>query len=207
VTRDIAARYEFRSFDCVRTTAAARAQLAERLGASTVERSAEIYTCSVRGSSTNVKIRDGRIDAKELIAVRCSLEQWRPAGTSTFPLAHDWIEYLCERCAIPRNVCTQPSIHAFVIAAEACSALRVGHTRKTRWKSACGDVAGEIARASINGAVLTSLAIESENAGALQQTLAALELDGRENVSYPTALQRLFALVPLPQQHPDRVHP
>jgi len=200
-------RYEFRVFDSPSTLPDMGEQLTTLLGpAGPVTEESAVYFATRGAEQVNVKLRDGHLDVKRLIALDGALQQWRPDPPATFPLQPSIGSVLRITGGFPRVLCVG-GLNAleFLEAAERHEAVRVMHVRKRRWRFEHEGVLGEIVRVCVNGAEVASLALESADCAALAAACRAAGLAAAENVSYPLLLRRLCGLLPLPAEHPARV--
>ena len=83
-------RYEFRTFaqnfGMVETTMRQLSQCAM------IRESSEVYIVSAANNENNTKIRDIKMDIKELVEKKQGLERWNPRMKGEFPLQTDVIQ-------------------------------------------------------------------------------------------------------------------
>jgi hypothetical protein len=199
MTEDSAPRYEFRMF------AATLGALADRItaGAACMEvaESREFYLVTREPSRYNIKIRDSRIEIKELLGVERELELWRSLRACTFPLPAAFLRETLQPLLDVRmpDDAVGDSIEALMrTAVEACAELWCATVVKRRCHYAVSGCRVEIDDVRIDGSRLRSIAIESESADAVLVARARYGLEGYENVNFPCAVRRALGLEPIP---------
>lgn len=184
-------RWEWRSFG--QRFGSAEQSLAQ-LTPSGVKESDEIYLLSSRGD--NVKIRDALMDVKVLREVNAAgLEQWAPIMKAGFPLSATDAAKALEalRIAVPEFLQDNYSLDAFLEgAAGEDSGIQVVRVHKRRARYIINGCMAELSDISVNGKSTRTIAVESEDASAVERTLAELGLGGYANVNYPRALTALI---------------
>ena len=78
--------------------------------------------------------------------------------------------------------------------------LRRANVSKHRVRYSAGECSAEVDKILVNGALIRSVAIESEDAAAVIALRRELGLVECENVSYPLAIARIMGLEPLPDE-------
>lgn len=168
-------------------------------------RTAEVYLVSAK-SPHNVKVREGSIEVKRLRRVSGDgLEQWSPSLRARFPLLPgDWREVLdaLGLSAAAREIPVS-NIDALCASLPPGAPVRRIDVIKRRSRLAVGGCPGEWVRLDIGRRRLVSLAFEHEHAVCVRDALAILDLDPRDNLSYPAALKRLIRMPDL-QHHPTK---
>jgi hypothetical protein len=197
-------RYELRTQHPAASAEALQQRLAAHLGDGTPTRAADIYVFTPGMLDTNVKLRQGRLDVKELIALSGSLEQWRALDGADFPLTPGWLQYLSTRCGFPRVVSASPTVGGFLDAAERSHEVLVAHVHKERHHFQQEGLSAEVTTGHINGASVAFLVLESEIPERVMEVARQLQIENLENVSLPRFLQRLFGVLPLPPGDPAR---
>lgn len=197
----IVPRFEFRTFapDLSRIEESLR-----RLGhEGPVRESREVYLLRPGESHRNIKIRGGKLELKELIEQVNGLQRWKPAGQWTFPIGADELQTVLPGLQTgDRRPGTRGfSKHCLLddIVRDSHELLRA-NVYKRRVSYTTGGCAAEADEILVNGALIRSVAIESEDAGAVGATRQALGLAGHENISYPLAIARIMGLEPLPDK-------
>lgn len=199
---EIVARYEFRTFaQSLGIVAQSMRQLSlcER-----IDESSEAYLVSADMHDHNVKVRDGAIDIKRLVARRDELEQWKPVVKQRFPISSEFVaETLIPIFNRPhfdfsasREEYTVQELIDELFQPQA--GIRFASVFKRRFRFTVGQCAAEIDELLINGAMIQSAAIESEDASAVAGMRNTLGMNGRENINYPLAIQRVMGLQRLP---------
>jgi len=165
-----------------------------------------IYLLTAGNIKNNIKIRDGIMDIKVLEHELDGLEQWNPYLVGEFPLKSDVIKtvvfpalgIVCP--VMKREQYTLKQFLEEVISID--PDLSVAFVKKIRHGYMLNGCITEIAEVQVNGALIHTLCIETEDP---KQVLAAKKLLGlcsdTENVSYPLALKRIMGLATLPQEY------
>lgn len=191
------ARYEFRSFgQCFGEQDRRLRALAP---CEQISESREIYFLGQLGiREHNVKLRNGKLELKRLRECREGMERWEPAGIWEFPVAMDVIAGLLQplaavepQVALPAQVSLEELLR---YVARADVALVRSDLFKRRFIFTAGACRAEVDELLVNGAAITSVALESEDLAAALALRTELLLDGYENVSYPLALARIAGL-------------
>lgn len=189
----IIARWEWRTFggDLARARAILHAQ-----GSTGVQVSDEVYLLSALGDA-NVKVRAGLLEIKRLDQINGDgLEQWRPVLKAGFPLPAATVTRVFEALGLsaPRRLQrTQyglEELSADLLGAEPrLRELRV-HKERTRYRM--DGCACEITEVLAEGRRVATLAVESEDAGAVIALVRALGLGEVANQGYPRGLKALI---------------
>jgi len=155
--------------------------------------SGETYIVS-RAEQTNVKIRAGVIDIKELLERRGALERWRPVFKAAFPIERQ----VAVGSVFSRLDVEAPGLEAdlvgeemFVAAADRVEGVTAVPVRKERSLLSIGDCRAEVAVVTIYGDEILTMAIESADPTVVESVAAMLGIDDHENESYPAVLRRL----------------
>jgi len=199
MTEDSAPRYEFRIF--ATTLDAIAEPIIAEAACSEVAESREFYLVTREPSPYNVKIRDNRIEVKELLRVERELELWRPLRAWAFPLPAAFLrETLPPFLGVSiRGDADGDSIEAFVrTVVETCAELWCAAVAKRRRHYAFSGCRVEIDDVRIDGSPLRSIAIESESVDAVLVARAQYGLEGYENVNFPCAVRRSLGLEAIP---------
>lgn len=187
----ITPRWEWRSFGS--RFGLADEQIA-RMDSTGVQESDEIYLLAPGGE--NVKVRDGLMDLKVLRVVSPErLEQWEPVLKTGFPLsAGDTAAVLgALHQPVPGSLRDCYTLDAFLETfAGPDSGLRVVHVHKRRVRYVIGGCTSELSDVVANGKATRTIAVESEDGGAVVRAVEGLGLGGYTNVSYPRALAALI---------------
>jgi len=165
-----------------------------------------IYLLTAGNTKNNLKIRDGIMDIKVLEHEVEGLEQWNPYLVGEFPLKSDVIKtvvfpalgIVCP--VMERDQYTLEQFLNEVISID--PDLSVAFVKKVRHGYMLNNCITEIAEVLVNGALIHTLCIESEDP---KQVLAAKKMLGicsdTENVNYPLALKRIMGLAALPKDY------
>ncbi len=166
-----------------------------------IRESEEIYIATAAKDDTNIKIRDGFLDIKELIETRGDLERWRPRVQYKLPVTKEMLEgdvlpglgialspLRCSTYALDQL------LEEVVLPAPKMAVASVFKRRFTFTVNGCMTELDEV---WINGASLHSVTIESMDPSAVLEARNRLRLDNLENVSYPQAIKRVMGMVPL----------
>jgi hypothetical protein len=203
----IDARFEFRCFDAASSISALRTVFESRFGPPTPDSSRDIYLVTREWPRFNVKLRQRQVDVKALIEERGKLQRWQPILRAAPPLNPEWRSRLLEQAGVPRSVTGAAGAADLLGVAERCPEVFVAHTLKRRWKFGGDGLLGEVAELRINGAAMTSVALEGPDPDRIGAAQRELGLSGRANLAFPAVLQQLFGLTPLPAGHPCRIDP
>ncbi len=193
------ARFEFRcwarNFGMVDTRLR---QLSECHG---ISESEEFYIVASVNNDTNIKIRDGILDIKELIETRGDLERWFPRTKCEFPLTAATLEgeMLPQLgVALPqrsRDTYALDQLLEEIVLPQ--QDLTVAAVFKRRFAFTVNGCMTELDEVWINGAGLHSVAIESTDPAAVLEARHTLGLDDLENVNYLQAIKRVIGMTPL----------
>lgn len=149
------------------------------------------------GSPHNVKIRDGQLEIKWLEEVDRGLERWRPVLVTPFPVDADDIRAACDAWMLPPPVLLprHASIDEFLLEiVRPIALLRVVRLTKRRARMALFGCAAECAALEIEGSRWYTLALEDADPSRVIEAVGRLPLQGRPNMSYPTALKQIAGL-------------
>ncbi len=157
-------------------------------------KSSEIYLATPT-SRDNPKIRGEAIDVKRLQSMDdAGLEQWTPVLKAAFPLSVDLVSEVCRSLELDAPPGAGPfDLDALLKIIE--EDRRAWATRVFKVRSLY-DVDGCIVESSdvtFDGHPLHTVAAEDPDPARVWDTVAKLGLQGRENISYVTAVQRLRA--------------
>jgi exopolyphosphatase/guanosine-5'-triphosphate,3'-diphosphate pyrophosphatase len=188
---EIVSRWEWRSLG--RSFPIAEEHLS-RLTPSGVQETDEIYLLSSSGD--NVKVRDALMDVKVLRETNADgLERWTPVMKAAFPLsAADAARVLgALRVPAPGSLCDSYTLDAFLAAfVGRDSAIRIARVHKRRVRYTIDGCMAELSDIVADGKSTRTIAVESEDAGAVVRAVTGLGLGGYVNLSYPRALLALL---------------
>lgn len=204
---EIVPRFEFRIFGHDFNTLEQR--IRKVAPCESINESREIYILSDENSDRNVKIREGKLEFKRLIDRINGLERWKPTGSLGFPIERAAIpDSLFPVSALERTLAFPDSLTAMVtekeflhhIAQDSLCGPRLyrANVFKHRSRFTFQDCPVEIDWILVNGAVIESIAIESQFAERVLAVRSALGLEQLENVAYPLAISRILGIRPLP---------
>ena len=189
-------RWEWRTFGGELTAASARLQAP---GSTGFQVSDEVYLLSAL-CDANVKIRAGFMDIKQLEQVNGDgLEQWRPVLKTEFPLPAQTVTRVFEALGLPAPRLQRPAYTLDQLTGELVGAeprLRAIAVQKARNRYRMGGCGCELTDVVADGRAVTTLAVESEDAAAVAQTVRDLGLQGVPNRSYPRGLKALLGMTP-----------
>jgi exopolyphosphatase/guanosine-5'-triphosphate,3'-diphosphate pyrophosphatase len=153
----------------------------------------ETYILSL-ATPHNVKIRDGRLEIKELEASERGLERWRPTLVTPFPIEGSSIHAACEALGIPAPIVVprHATVEEFLRdVIEPVATLRVVHLLKRRERHVIEGCMAEVAVLDVGSERWTTLAIEDADVEHLLAAVDHLGIGPRPNVSYPAALKQI----------------
>lgn len=191
---EVVPRWEWRSFA---RRFPARFSLADSPELQAISPQDELYLLS-SCSQDNVKVRQGRIEVKELVARDPDgLELWRPTLKAVFPLAREALVAIARawKIDLPMGLpaaCDEPTLLDRVVAVD--PALCRVPIRKRRLRFTDRPCPGEWVEILAAGERWESIAFEDAEPRRLVQYLRSADLDPRTNLSYPEGLKRLVGL-------------
>ncbi len=193
---EIIPRYEYRIFGLDITE---NIEKLKKLGKPDQTRNiAEIYLMTAGNSSNNVKIRSRNLDIKKLVCEVEMLEQWKPFNIGLFPLDKNKIKHQVfpalgvEPPVLERENYSLEEFMKELILDD--PDIIVALTEKTRYGFLLNDCICEWAEVRINGAMILTLAVESENEAKVLETINMLDAEEFENINYPKAIKRVLGL-------------
>lgn len=193
------ARFEFRCW--ARNFGSVDTRLRRISACHGIRESDEIYVATATKNDTNIKIRDGLLDIKELIETRGDLERWLPRVKCKFPVTKEMLEGdVLPRLGVAlsplrRSTYTLDQLLEDVVLPE--QKITVAAVFKRRFAFAVNGCMAELDEVWTNGAGLHSVTIESTDPSAVLRARNSLRLDNLENVSYLQAVKRVTGMVPL----------
>jgi len=159
----------------------------------------EIYLMTTGNSENNIKIRNKLLDIKTLVRQKNGLEQWNPTEVGTFPLAKEKIKndifpaLGVDAPVFDREVYSLKQFLRELILVD--PDIKVALTEKERYAYDFEGCICEYAEVKVNGALIRTLSIESENPDLVYKAMAKLNIGKEiENVNYPKALKRVLGL-------------
>ena len=162
------------------------------------QESSEVYIVSHLESAFNAKIRDGRLDVKQLVATCRDLELWRPYLKERFPIrSHSLRDELCQILCLRRQfawTATETPDTFLGELVESCPHLTVVPLRKKRYRFALGPCLAEFVAVAADRIRRESVCVESEDAATASRGVAHLGLSGQDNWNYQTALRAMLGI-------------
>ena len=162
-----------------------------------VEESDELYLLSRDGDAT-VKVRDGLLDVKRLLAVDDDgLEQWMPVAKHPFPLSRDDVgaalaELRVDAPPLDREAYTAEELLDEVV--RPIDALLAVEVHKRRARYTVGGCMAEICEIRTDEGSTRSLVVESEDPARVIAAVRSLGLATRANVCMARGLKALARL-------------
>ena len=160
-----------------------------------VQESDEVYLLSIEGTDT-VKIRDGLMDVKHLIAVdEYGLQQWSPVMKAAFPLSSDQVGVVLTalRVASPpltRTTYTRDELMDELVHPHRDVVVAAVHKRRERYT--VGGCLAELTEVRSGQSSVSTVAIESEDPAMVIAAVGGLGLPPQPNVSFPRGLRSLL---------------
>jgi len=158
----------------------------------------EIYLMTAGNVENNIKIRNKNIDIKKLVELNRNFEQWKPFNIGVFPLKTDIIKREIfpalgvESPAFDKQEYTLEQFMTELIIDD--PDIMVALTDKKRFGYEFNDCICEYAEIKINGALLYTVAVESESQQKVEESIAILGLNKLENINYPKQIKRVLGL-------------
>ncbi|MGM0534229.1 MAG: hypothetical protein ACQERK_07030 [Campylobacterota bacterium] len=172
-------RFEYRRFDAGGEILSAWQNALPRVSH---KQSSETYTLFQNRSDLNIKIRNRRIDIKELLTCKEGLQQWRPLPPLQTRLR------LRTLAAVHGLDCDISDIRSYLYACKKHPGVSVTGVTKERTIFYENGVTFEYVQGVTGQRPFTSVAVESEDTDALKQACGRFDLCKRPNQSYPTFL-------------------
>ena len=159
----------------------------------------EVYLMTAGNTKNNVKIRNKMMDIKVLLEEKNGLELWEPYMVGEFPLSAEVLKtevfpaFGVEAPIFEREVYTLEQFLKELIKPD--PDIIAVYTEKKRFSYTINNCICEVAEVLINGAMVKTIAIESENVADIMATKALIGCTEQvENVSYPLELRRVIGL-------------
>ncbi len=193
-------RYEFRTF--AQNFGLVETKMRQLSPCSMIRESQEVYIVSGANNENNIKIRDMKMDIKELVEIKQGLERWNPRMKGQFPMQTDVIR----NEVFPAFAVKEPEFERDAYSLDQCLGelisphpeLSVVDVFKRRFAFTINGCITEIAQLLINGAAIQTVAVELEDGDAILEAKKILGLTEYENVNYPLAIKRVIGMEPLP---------
>jgi hypothetical protein len=196
-------RFEFRTFGRDFDDAAF---LMSRLSVPVPEKvwertSEEYYIVSKTNDINNTKIRDGKMDIKTFVQEVDGLEQWNPLMKAEFPISAEILKnevYPAFMVDVPDFEKDTYSYDEFMEMIKNHPDLQAVKVEKQRFGYMVNDTICEVANVWINGAMVITVNSESTEVEDIKKTIAALGLEGVENINYLQAIKRVLGWIDKP---------
>ena len=195
-------RYEFRTF--AQNFGRVETRMREFSKCEMIRESSEIYIVSAANNENNTKIRDRKMDIKELVEQKQGLERWNPRMKAEFPMKLEVIQnqvfpaFSVEEPEFKRAEYTlRQYLNEIIMPHPQLLAVQVF---KRRFAFSINGCITEIAHLLINSAAIQTVAVELEDVDAILKALEMLGLSEYENVNYLLAIKRIVSLAPLPDE-------
>ncbi len=192
-------RYEFRTF--AQNFGLVETKMRKQSLCSMIRESQEIYIVSAANNENNTKIRDIKMDIKELVEKKQGLERWNPHMKGEFPMQTEVIKtkvfpaFAVKKPAFKRDAYTLDQyLEELILPHPELSAVNVF---KRRFAFTINGCITEIAQLLINGAAIQTVAVELEDIDAIQKAKELLGLTEYENINYLLAIKRVIGMEPL----------
>jgi exopolyphosphatase/guanosine-5'-triphosphate,3'-diphosphate pyrophosphatase len=189
-------RWEWRTFGS--SFGAADDALAELASSGDPKESDELYLLAT--DDGNVKVRDGLMDIKVLREVDpAGLERWEPVMKHGFPLAAEDVSFVLQVLRVRQPRLTRSAYDLDQLLDElvrSIGAVREAEIHKRRTRFTLGGCMAELTDVIADGRSTRTVAVESEDAGAVLEAVRSVGLDNYLNVSYRRGLTALLDEVP-----------
>jgi len=166
----------------------------------------EVYLMTVGNTKNNIKIRNKMMDIKVLLDEKAGLELWEPYMVGEFPMKTEILTSEVfpalgvEAPFFDRDKYTLEQFLKEIIKPD--PDIVAVFTEKKRFAYTINKCICEVAEVLINGALIKTIAIESENVDDVIATKALLGFTEQiENVSYPLELRRVTGLASRTDEH------
>jgi exopolyphosphatase/guanosine-5'-triphosphate,3'-diphosphate pyrophosphatase len=185
------ARWEWRTFGA---GAEAGAPAFEGRPSTGTADSDERYLLSAGG--TTVKVRDGLMDVKALLAVDADgLQQWRPVLKVAFPIDADAVRTVWEALRLPAPALARETYTAEQLEAELTgpgTGVRAVAVHKHRVRYVIDGCTSELTDVVADGLTTRTIAVETEDQALVTAAVRTLGLADYRNTAYPSGLAALL---------------
>lgn len=196
-------RFEFRAFG--NNFDSIEAKMQELAKVEKTREISEIYLMTLANTENNIKIRKKKMDIKVLVQEKNGLEQWLPELIGEFPMKMAILENeVFPALGVPAPVFEKEE---YTLKEFICSIVKddpdvvAAHTRKIRHAFTINHCICEMADVYVNGALIKTIAVESEDPKLVSETKKLLGFtDDFENVNYPQAIKRIIGLEDWPNE-------
>ena len=193
-------RYEFRTF--AQNFGMVDTRMRQLSNCEMMRESAEIYIVSAANNENNTKIRDAKMDIKELVEQKKGLERWNPRMKGEFPMAAKVLQtdvfpaFGVDMPGLKRDTYTLDQYLDEIIKPH--PQLLAVQVFKRRFAFTVNGCITEMAHLLVNGAAIQTVAVELEDVDAVLEAMEMMGLTAYENVNYLLAIKRITGLAPLP---------
>lgn len=194
---EVTPRFEFRAF--AQSFGVVEDTIRRLAKCETIQESYEVYIVQAGELERNVKIRDNKLDIKQLINVHDGFEQWRPAAQHQFPIKQQELHEVLPELAAGLDNPEYDQAEFLRAAVNPAGGFFRANVFKRRFRFHVEGCPTEIDDILINGTAIRSVAIELEDATMVSTVRQLVRLDEHENVSFPLILARTLGL----KSHPD----
>ena len=198
-------RFEFRAF--AQSFGLVTEKLRGQSVCSDISESVETYIVAGGVEDENVKVRDDRLEMKRMIEQRGPLERWEPCGEETFPVSRGFLERRLLPILGVKNVKLKRKQYSIaeLIREIVETRLDVSQARvfKRRFRFSRDECLMEIVELLVNGAAISSVAVESKDPDSVLAMVNTLGLGEYDNVNYPRAIRRIMGLEQLANRASD----
>ena len=168
----------------------------------------ERYLLSAGG--TTVKIRDGLMDVKALLAVDADgLQQWRPVLKVAFPIDGEAVRAVWEALRLPAPALARETYTAEQLEAELTgpgTGVRAVAVHKHRVRYVIDGCTSELTDVIADGRTTRTIAVETEDPALVTAAVRTLGLADYRNTAYPPGLAALLDGVAAPVRGHRRRH-
>lgn len=199
---EIIPRYEFRTF--AQNFGLVETKMRTYSKCEMIRESSEMYIVSAANDVNNTKIRDGKMDIKELVDKKQGFERWNPRMKGVFPMKTAMIKnevfpaFGVEAPGFGKDEYTLEQYLSEIILPH--NQLKAVHVFKRRFAFTVNGCITEIAHLLVNGAAIQTVAVELEDLDALLKAIDMLGLTEYENINYLLAIKRIIGMKPLANQ-------
>ena len=197
---EISSRYEFRAFAPAfgRVTANIRRHAARPEIYESVER----YLIVAGDEARNIKLRDDRLEVKELIEATGGLERWQPTTSAAFPVTREFVlevlgASLKHKLELHRTRYSPDQLLDEVV--KPVTLLWAARVFKRRFRFEIDSCPTEFDELLINGAGICSVAVESGDSAAVLAVMDKIRLNEYPNINYPRAIRCIVGLEAWPE--------
>jgi hypothetical protein len=196
-------RFEFRSFGQSFETAHQRmARLSMPVPEKVWERhSDEIYILSRTNDINNTKIRDGKMDIKNICTNRSGPGAMESADEREFPIKTEVLQkevFPAFQVSIPVMTADIITYEAFLEMVDQHPDLQAVRVHKQRYGYLVNDAICEYGVVLINGARVVTINAESTEMEDILKTIREIGLEGVENINYLQAIKRVIGMINKP---------